>query len=120
MPHSTSAIGTDIQDGGYEFPRIPLPRTRPNKTLRDCYEPPVGRTPPPATVPTKCVEHPRAGSSHPADGTRYVAQAKISPMAKAAITPLEAERSLIRRVFGGAPHRTAGMCLAFLHRPGSP
>src|SRR5215212_667370 len=26
MPHSTSPIGTDIQDGGYGLPRIPLPR----------------------------------------------------------------------------------------------
>jgi hypothetical protein len=31
MPHSTSPIGTDIQDGGYELPRIPLPRTSVNK-----------------------------------------------------------------------------------------
>jgi hypothetical protein len=31
MLHSTSPIGTDIQDGGYELPRIPLPRRRVNK-----------------------------------------------------------------------------------------
>src|SRR5918995_6897736 len=29
-------------------------------------------------------------------------------MARAAVTPLEAGRSLITRGFGGAPHRTAG------------
>jgi hypothetical protein len=31
MPHSTSPIGTDIQDGGYGLPRIPIPRTPMNK-----------------------------------------------------------------------------------------
>src|SRR5215211_5040961 len=31
MPHSTSPIGTDIQDGGYELRRIPLPRTPVNR-----------------------------------------------------------------------------------------
>jgi hypothetical protein len=31
MPHSTSPIGTDIQDGGYELPRIPLLGTSVNK-----------------------------------------------------------------------------------------
>jgi hypothetical protein len=31
MPHSTSPIGTDIQDGGYGLPRIPLPRTLVNR-----------------------------------------------------------------------------------------
>ena len=31
MPHSTSQIGTDIQDPESELPRIPLPRTWVNK-----------------------------------------------------------------------------------------
>jgi hypothetical protein len=31
MPHSTSPIGTDIQDGGYELPRISILRTPVNK-----------------------------------------------------------------------------------------
>jgi hypothetical protein len=35
MLHSTSPIGTDIQDGGYGLPRIPLPRTPVNKALSD-------------------------------------------------------------------------------------
>src|SRR5215213_9336489 len=33
MPHSTSPIGTDIQDPASELRRIPLPRTRVNKSL---------------------------------------------------------------------------------------
>src|SRR5215203_3657595 len=32
MAHSTSPIGTDIQDGGYRLPRIPLPRTPVNNS----------------------------------------------------------------------------------------
>src|SRR5215211_7378943 len=35
MLHSTSPIGTDIQDGGYELPRIPLPRTSVNRPSSD-------------------------------------------------------------------------------------
>jgi hypothetical protein len=31
MPHSTSQIGKDIQDGGYELRRIPIPRTPLNR-----------------------------------------------------------------------------------------
>jgi hypothetical protein len=33
MPHSTSPIGKDIQDGGYELPRIYIPRTPVNKPV---------------------------------------------------------------------------------------
>src|SRR5829696_2515445 len=35
MLHSTSPIGTDIQDGGYGLPRIPLPRTSVNRPSLD-------------------------------------------------------------------------------------
>ena len=35
MPHSTSPIGTDIQDGGYGLPRIPIPRTSVNKGKKE-------------------------------------------------------------------------------------
>src|SRR5215208_8450437 len=34
MPHRTSPIGTDIQDGGYGLPRIPLLGSRVNKAIR--------------------------------------------------------------------------------------
>jgi hypothetical protein len=39
MPHSTSPIGKDIQDGGYELPRIPLPRRSVNKVKRKSRAP---------------------------------------------------------------------------------
>jgi hypothetical protein len=35
MPHSTSPIGTDIQDDGYGLPRILLPRTPVNRLASD-------------------------------------------------------------------------------------